>query len=167
MHSNDTTITKLTRLLEIARAPDASSSALSETQENIPQLARFLFLRQAWSEVCPDGDTGWIAAAVADAKAGPDEPGAGIGPPLERLLAAGVAPKDISDIVRVMQWRLLFQLCYLIEDPGELEPELSHVAWGLFELDASGQPLRPIRGLHESVLETDPTGREMRPATAA
>ena len=31
------------------------------------------------------------------------------------------------------------------------------------EVDEGGQPLHPIDGLHESVLDTDPTGREMRP----
>jgi hypothetical protein len=46
------------------------------------------------------------------------------------------------------------------------EPELSQVAWGLFEVDGEGNAGRSIRGLHESVLETDPTGREMCPKNA-
>ncbi len=38
-----------------------------------------------------------------------------------------------------------------------------HVAWALAQVDDAGNVLGGIGGLHESVLETDPTGREMRP----
>jgi hypothetical protein len=40
------------------------------------------------------------------------------------------------------------------------------VGWGLFEVSEDGKVGRPIQGLHESVLQTDPTGREMRPKDA-
>lgn len=39
------------------------------------------------------------------------------------------------------------------------------VRWGLFQVDDDGPPIAPLAGLHESVLETDPTEREMRPRT--
>jgi hypothetical protein len=61
-----------------------------------------------------------------------------------------------------MQWQTLFNLCYLLEDPGDVEPEVSDVSWALFQVDADGNPTRPIGGLHKSVLETDPSGSEMR-----
>jgi hypothetical protein len=57
-------------------------------------------------------------------------------------------------------------MCYQLEDPSIEEPELNQVAWGLFEVDDEGNAGRSIHGLHESVLETDPTGREMRPKNA-
>jgi hypothetical protein len=57
----------------------------------------------------------------------------------------------------------LFGLCQLLEDPGEVEPEAADVAWSLFQVNDEGTPLAAINGLHESVLETDPTGREMKP----
>jgi hypothetical protein len=64
-----------------------------------------------------------------------------------------------------MQAQFLFSLCYLLDDPMLTEEELSDFGWGLFEVDTDGRPVpRCIGGLHESVLETDPTGREMRPA---
>lgn len=66
-----------------------------------------------------------------------------------------------------MQWRLLFRLCYLLDDPGLDEPELEHVAWRLFELDVDEQPARPMVCLYESVLGMDPTGREMCPKPGA
>lgn len=54
----------------------------------------------------------------------------------------------------------------LLEDPRLEEPELGELGWGLFQTDAEGNAVAPIGGLHESVLETDPTGREMRPGGA-
>ncbi len=60
---------------------------------------------------------------------------------------------------------MLFSVAYLLEglpyEPGPLED----VSWGLFETDEEGNPVgTQVSGLHESVLELDPTGREMRPS---
>jgi hypothetical protein len=75
--------------------------------------------------------------------------------------------------VRTMQYEILFSICYLMDDPHpategleNAPPELSSVGWALFEVDDQGHVGRPIGGLHESLLGTDPTGREMRPRTA-
>src|SRR4029453_8552845 len=136
-------------------------------QEDIPQLARFLFLRQAWPAVVREEDQRWIAHEIEASEKRPTDPGAGGGLALKRLLQAGANANDLTELVRVMQWRLLFHLCYLLQDPGDVEPEASHVGWALFEIDANDQPMRHIGGLHESVLETEPRGREMRPKPAA
>jgi len=82
------------------------------------------------------------------------------------MLAAGVSSADIAEVVRVMQWELLHALTYQLADPGVVDypsPDIPHIEWALFELDSDGNPRRQIGGLHESVLWTDPTGREMRP----
>ncbi len=68
----------------------------------------------------------------------------------------------LTTVVRVMQWQLLFSLCYLLEDPGDVEVEVNDITWSLFQTDEAGRPIAPIGGLHESVLETEPSGREMR-----
>jgi len=63
-----------------------------------------------------------------------------------------------------MQAQLLFHICYLLDDPSIDERELADVGWALVETNADLEPTdRVIGGLHESVLETDPSGREMRP----
>jgi len=62
-----------------------------------------------------------------------------------------------------MQWRLLFGLCQLLDDPGNIESEAGDIAWRLFQVDEGDHPIAMMGGLAESVLETDPTGREMRP----
>ena len=113
--------------------------------------------------VVAEDDESWIANAQASAAAKPNEPGAGIGPALDRLLACGANEEDITQVVRVMQWELLFGLCYLLEDPGDVEDEVRDLEWSLFQVNEAGEPIAAINCLHESVLETDPTGREMRP----
>jgi hypothetical protein len=161
-----TKTSRLTHLFKIAGATDPHVWAKSEIDEGIPQLARFLFLRQAWRLVVADGDVSWIDREIQRSKQQPDVPGAGLGHALSRLLSSGANREDLTELVRTAQWQLLHGMCYQLEDPSIEESELDHVAWGLFEVDEEGRAGRPIHGLHESVLETDPTGREMRPKNA-
>lgn len=162
-----TSETQLRELFSRAGAKDPEEWARSQAQEGINQLHRFLFLRQAWSNVISEGDHAWMDAAMTRADAHPDEPYAGIGGALKRLINAGSTRDDLSDLVRGMQAQLLFNLCYLLEDPSLAEPELAEVGWALVETNAEFEPTSTtIGGLHESVLETDPTGREMRPRVA-
>jgi len=161
-----TKTSRLIRLFELAGAKDPQSWAKSEVDEGIPQLARFLFLRQAWRQVLVDGDVSWIDREIQLSKRSPDAPGAGLGLSLSRLLSHGANRDDLTELARTVQWQLLHALCYQLSDPSIEEAELSEVGWGLFEVNEDGKTGRPIEGLHESVLETDPTGREMRPKDA-
>lgn len=154
---------ELTALFRKLGAREPESWASSQHNEGIDQLARFVFLREAWKCVVKPDDVSWIDRTIADAKARPSDPGAGIGPALERLLAVGADRKDIHEVVRVMQYELLSSLCYLLEDPGQLEPELEDLSWRLVRINESGEIIGTIDGLHESLIETDPTGLEMRP----
>src|SRR5690242_5341832 len=144
-------------------APDPETWARSQIEEGIPQLARYLFLRQAWRNIVKEDDYRWIDAAMERARTHPDEPYAGVGHALRKLRARGATNEEITDLVRGMQAELLFLFCYLLEDPGDVEPEARDIHWVLAQVDAHGNFLGPIACLHESVLETDPTGREMRP----
>jgi len=78
------------------------------------------------------------------------------------LLAGGAKETDLAKIVRVMQWQTLSGLCYLLDDPGNIEKEARDIAWRLFQVDENDHPVAIIGGLVESVLDTEPTGREMR-----
>jgi hypothetical protein len=158
-----TKFSRLLRLFEIAGAPNPRGWAQSEANENIPQLSRFLFLRQAWRSVIADNDVSWIDHEIEHARRRPGEPGTGLGPALERLLSCGCRREDLTEIARTVQWQLLHAICYQLSDPSIDEPELKNVGWALLEVDEEGNIGRVIDGLHESVLETDPTGREMRP----
>ena len=151
---------QLTDLFARLGAPEPATSAHSQITEGIPQLSRFLFLRQAWKSVVPEDDSTWIRA---EERVDPNGPGGGIVPALARLKALGADEADITTIVRVMQSQLLFNLCYLFEDPGDLEDEVKHIAWRLFQVDSNDRPIEIIGALHEDVLATEPGGREMRP----
>jgi hypothetical protein len=153
----------LSALFEKLGASDPAAWAASQVEEGIPQLHRFLFLREAWRMILSEDDPKWMESHIRESEKRPDAPYAGVGAALKRALSAGVSAADLTEIARGMQAQLLFGLCYMLEDNGLSEPELEGVGWGLFQTDEEGQPLAPINGLHESVLETDPTGREMRP----
>jgi hypothetical protein len=153
----------LTELFRELGAPDPEGWARSQINEGIPQLARFLFLRQAWKCVIQERDAAWVENHIASSRAMPDAPGSGVGPALERMLAKGVTLDDLCMVARVAQWETLYGLCYLLDDPRLEEPEVEDVNWGLFLYDKHGRPNVLVQGLYESVLETDPTRREMRP----
>ena len=158
-------IDELAALFERLGARDPMSWARSQLSEGIPQLQRFLFLRQAWRNVVCEDDTDWMQVAIQREQKAPNEPYAGVGSALRRCLERGASAEDLNDIVRGMQAEVLFGLCYLLDDPMFAEEELSEFRWGLFQVDKDGKPLLPVSSLHESVLETDPSGREMRPRT--
>lgn len=150
-------------LVELFRklgAPDPTEWAHSQLSEGINQLGRFVFLRQAWRQVVPPDNSSWIDSVVEHGEARPLDPGAAAGPALQRMLDAGASRDDIHQLVRSMQSELLFAFCYLLEDPGELEQELTDMCWALVQTDHEGRIIDSIAGLHESVLETDPAARK-------
>lgn len=151
------TVEELTELFRKLGAREPHLWARSQVEEQLPQLARFLFLRQAWKLVVAADDRAWLSENIA----GADEPGGDLAPALGRLLAAGTSERDLTTVVRVMQWRVLAGLCQLLDDPGDVEAEVADIWWQLFQVDESGRPIASLGGLIESVLETDPTGREM------
>ena len=152
----------LAEVFRKAGAPDPESWAASQLEEGIPQLARFLFLRQAWKYVADEGNHDWINASIGAFENNPERPFSGVGRALASMTAKGVTDEEIIDLVRGCEAETLSGFCYLLEDPG-LTEEDPEVEWALFQIDEQGQPIAAIDGLHESVLETDPTGREMRP----
>jgi len=161
-------VDELTALFEKLGARRPGSWARSQLSEGINQLQRFLFLRQAWNLILREDDTDWVQFEIARTQRHPDEPYAGVGHALRRCVEKGASAQDLTDIVRGKQAELLHYFCYLLGDPSFTEKELSDLRWGLFEIDMDGNPIPPgINMLHESVLSTDPTGREMRPRKEA
>jgi hypothetical protein len=154
---------ELTRRFRALGAPDPEGWARSQLEEGLPQLARFLFLREAWRRVVAESSHTWIEAAIAAADRASDAPYAGAGRALRRLRALGASDADLTELVRGKQAELLFALCDLLDDPTVDDPAAEGVAWALVQIDDHGEILGGIPALHESVLETDPTGREMRP----
>lgn len=134
-------------------APHPQKWADSQIEEGIPQLHRFVFLRQAWQAVLEPQNTQWLANL--------ERGGGAVAEAIERLQAAGASPADLATLVRSMQQDLLFSLCQQLDAPDGGEPEVEGVSWGLFATDQNGSPNKPLIMLHETVLETDPL-RESR-----
>ncbi|PWT92836.1 MAG: hypothetical protein C5B54_02895 [Acidobacteria bacterium] len=157
------TIEGLTELFRKLGAPHPDTWASSQLREGIPQLQRFLWLREAWKCIIPDDNYEWMELEIKRAEANPGAPYSGVGLALKHCLGRGVEKEALKEIVRGKQAQLLFALCYMLDDPTFSEEEVKDLTWGIFQTDQKGGPLAAICGLHESVLETDPTGREMRP----
>ena len=145
---------RLTELFAKLGARNPGTWARSQVEEGTPQLARFLFLRQAWRLLVDKHDRSWIAICHESGSSG--GPGAVVGPALDRLVALGVNEADLTTVVRAMQWKILSGLCYLLDDPGDVEEEVRDIAWHLFQVNEDDEPIATIGGLHESVLETEP-----------
>jgi hypothetical protein len=161
-----TTLPELTELFRRLGARRPEFWAKSQIEEGIPQLQRFLFLRQAWSYVVGETATAWVDFQIEESEKDPRARFAGMGAAMRRARAAGISSEDILQIARGAQADMLSGLCYMLEDPGLHGTEVAEIGWGLFETDDDGNALRPIYSLHESVLDVDPSGREMGPADA-
>ncbi|CAG7855914.1 hypothetical protein MCAMS1_00221 [biofilm metagenome] len=157
-------INQLTELFEKFGAREPGAWASSQVNEGIPQLQRYLFLRQAWKKIYTEDDVSWIDREIELNERFPGSPYSGLAEALKQSLSKGVTRQELTDIARNVQAQFLYDLCYLLSHPGFTEPELSDFNWGLFQLDDNDNPIQPrIDYLYESVLDTDPTGREMRP----
>jgi hypothetical protein len=160
---DDHDLRALTQLFAELGAPAPERWARAQVEGGIPQLARFLFLRAAWRHVLAEGDTSWIDGPIAAARVQPDAPFAGVGAALARLRASGARDTDVSEVVRGMQVAALFAFCRLLDGAPAAEPEVADVRWALVQVTPDGDVVAPLRALHASLLDTDPTGREMRP----
>src|ERR1700721_705016 len=132
---------ELTELFRKLGAQEPESWARSQIAEGIPQLPRYLFLRQAWRNVVDPRDQTWMSTMRPK---DPNGPGGELGSAIDRILAIGARPEDLTTVVRIMQWHLLARLCVLLEDPGDIENEVSDIWGGLFLIDEDDKPVAPI-----------------------
>jgi hypothetical protein len=165
-----------------AGAGDPEAWAASEVEENIPQLARFLFLRRLWRSAAqwklpPDA---WFAEP---------EPASGEGPAVEedddepslvpsddaaaeedgepaflaaqqavgRILATGVDPEDLREVARAIFLHTAFDAVSTVDEGHDPEAGEGMPGWLLTEV---GGDLvltgRTITALHEDLLTTEP-----------
>jgi len=131
---------------------------MNENQNHGDVRVRRDLLKTAWEQILGPQETDWIESLIEQARREPNGPGSGAGPALERLLAAGADPGDLTEIVRVMQYEALFGFLYSLEDPPH-----SAFSWKIFRTDEDASPLEPVDAVYESLLSADPTGKELRP----
>lgn len=128
------------------------------------------FLTTVWSMVVDedsytDGYPSWIDLRGTQQGSVPASAGTDA---MQRILACGVDPDDLTDVVRKMQHDLLYEVCQLIDDPGLLGigldeewSEPTDFRWELLAVRTAGPAGRaPIHGLHSSLDELDPSGRD-------
>jgi len=154
-------VKELTEIFRNLGARDPEEWAESEVNEGIPQLARYIFLKGAWDNVVPDNEL-WIDDIMSQYDKNNTGPYSGIGHSINKMIECGVPKKNITELVRCISAEMIFHIGYLLDDPGIVNGN-EYINWAFVQLDENDAPIKLISGLHESVLETDPTGREMRP----
>jgi hypothetical protein len=139
-------VDELTRRMEELGAPDPAGRAASEAREDIPQQARYLFLRAIWPQnIEPYGTEQIIRRFPAGA----------------RLLEAGASLDDLSTLLRAIAYEVAFGLVDRIDDGHDHDAPDDSPGWRLVE--TVGQDAitgRVVAGLHEDLLTLDPSGHD-------
>ncbi|WP_211245722.1 hypothetical protein [Actinomadura oligospora] len=122
--------------------------ARSEVAEGLPQLARFLLLRQLWTEAIN----------------GRENPGALENvPAAARLVSAGADRGDVVLAMRAAAFEAVFATLLALDEGGSPAgaDEMPLPGWRLHETDSGGRLTgRCLNGLQESLRETDPSGHD-------
>nr|WP_199884526.1 hypothetical protein [Streptomyces sp. CB02488] len=147
---------ELIGLFEALGADDAAGWAESEAEENLPQLARFRFLRMVWQDIdaWSAAAPGWVGAYREDGPAA-----AAVG----RALRLGLTPDELGEIAREIAKDTAFGLLQGLAGPadGDLPPgtEARLPGWCLAELSPEGRRTgRVLDALHEDLDEVEPQG---------
>jgi hypothetical protein len=161
MANKEQELQRLTEVFRNAGAIDPELWASSEIEEGIPQLARFSFLKALSRIFLKETDLDWVNNQIEYNYSRPGDPGAQIVSALQEMLDKNVSREAIIDLVRVIQFQTLFHACATIDCVYERDTPID--SWGLFQKDENYNPTLEISGLHESLLEFDPSGNEMMP----
>ena len=153
----------LTEIFRQAGAPRPETWAESQINEGINQLARFSFLKNITSEWLKENEYGWIDKMINGLDAASDVPCSQFGTAVKEMLEKNVSKEAIVDLIRVVQFETLYHVCSTIDKTYEVTTPVTN--WRLFELDDDDNPVATIGNLHESLLQFDPSGREMGPRT--
>ncbi|HEX7375764.1 MAG TPA: hypothetical protein VF278_01565 [Pirellulales bacterium] len=124
---------------------DPDGWARSEIDEGVPQLARFVFLRELWNLVITHE-----TSRKLNEYAGSNDDGRGGA--LRRLKECGINRNDLLTIVREAQIDVIHGVVSLLDELVEVHPD---VQWSLYEVDEEFRPMRVIDGLHESIDDED------------
>lgn len=161
-------------------AGEPEAWALSEVEDGIPQLARFIFLRRLWrgaeewtlppaewfaerepedaddEETAEAPDTGPSAEAVAeDADAEPAFLAAQQA--VRRILAAGVDPEDLKEVARAVFLHAAFDAVSTVDEGHDADAGEGLPGWLLTEV--GGDLIltgRMLDKLHEDLFTTEP-----------
>ena len=163
---------ELAERFRAAGAEEPELWALSEVEENLPQLAGFVLLRSIWRSAeqwkLPPAE--WFAEPapaddpededVLETADGSDdaEPAfLGAQQAVQRILAAGVDPEDLKEVARAVFLHTAFDVVHAVDEGYDPDAGDGLPGWLLIELDAEMTTTgRAIIGLHEDLLTTEP-----------
>ncbi|HST60189.1 MAG TPA: hypothetical protein VLK84_15895 [Longimicrobium sp.] len=151
-------------------AEEPEAWALSEVEDGIPQLARFLLLRSVWrsAEQWKSPPAEWFGEQEGldeDADEADDPGRAEDAEPaflaaqqaVQRILAAGVDPGDLKEIARAVFLHTAFDAVHTVDEGHDPEAGDGLPGWLLIELDAEFTTTgRAMVGLNEDLLTTEP-----------
>ncbi|GAB1694092.1 hypothetical protein [Krasilnikovia sp. M28-CT-15] len=129
--------------------------------------SRELFLTNLWSllvdeDEWTDGSPSWIEQWMRGTPPG-SVPAFPTAAALHRILACGVDPDDLTDVVRTMQHEVVYDICQLLDDPTLLGLP-AESSWELTAVRTAPPVGRsPMYGLHSGLDELDPSGRGGEP----
>jgi hypothetical protein len=106
------------------------------------------FLQHLWTVIInPVFADAALDNIISNCKRNPVGPFGDTGPAIERMLAAGIARRDLGLVLRLVAYEAVFGTLYALSDPGLNQDE-----------DAGT--------LYEELLMADPSGMEGRPGSA-
>lgn len=174
---------ELAEKFHAAGAGDPQDWALSEVEEDIPQLARFLFLRSVWrsADQWKQPPEAWFAEPESladaeplaeedgdeptlvplDAHGAPDEDGEpaflAAQRAVQRILAAGVDPDDLKEVARAIFLHTAFDVVHAVDEGHDPDAGEGMPGWLLVEVGGDMVLTgRTITALHEDLLTTEP-----------
>ena len=149
------------RMTELG-TPDPQEWVQSEIEENIPQMASFLVLRNLWREIDAWRDQNtWMPQMVTESEENPHGFFADAGIALKRMQESGISMNDVGCVARFVAYSTTFSVLNRIDEGCDPEAAEDVPGWVLAETNSEGEGTgRVIAGLHESILLLDPSGRE-------
>jgi hypothetical protein len=170
----------LTEQFRAAGSEAPEDWALSEVEDDVPQLARFLFLRRMWRgadewELPPalwfaeaddepaevdaenDDDEPTLVSDAADEAADGEPAFAAAQQAVARLLAAGADPADLREVARAVFVHAFYDALAALDDGFDPQAPEGTPGWLLTEVScdlvATG---RVLDRLHEDLFNTEP-----------
>jgi len=134
----------LTERMRAHGASDPEGWARSELSEDIPQEARFLFLRSLWADTI-NGLTPQAALKL---------------PAAQRLVAAGASIDDVVTVMRAAAYEAAFGVVMRLDEGEDSSAPDDSPGWTLMETRGDTLTGRLMDALHEDLLMLDPGGRE-------
>lgn len=145
----------LTKQMQQVGIPDPEAAAKQELETGSPILATMSFMTWLTGEMVKPDDEKWIDRAVKN----PDDHPV-LGPALKRLVKAGASRADLIDVVRVMQFKIVDHICYMLDSvalPGTVPiQDFGVYVVGGGDSPTTDKPIVRLDALHEQIGFWDP-----------